>query len=304
MSSRNEPISKLKPRWQYYFELTRLGGFPFGTQFIFWPSAWGVGMAAYSKDLPMESFITHTVMFALGSTVLHAAACVLNDICDRHIDRKVERTKHRPLASGVVSVSGATALLFSFLSATLVMLSFANSDVFMYALVGIFPLHGLYPLMKRWTSWPQIWLGLAMGWGLFPGWISVNQNLKYDVIGVFYLGSVCWTVVYDTIYACQDRKDDLRAGVGSAAVILGSWVRPILAIFASTFIACMIYAGIHNHNGPYFFTVSVGGAALFFLWVFSTWKVDDNEDCLSKITANGNMGVIIWSGIFLDYYLK
>ncbi|KAJ7277949.1 UbiA prenyltransferase family-domain-containing protein [Mycena rebaudengoi] len=288
MSKTKSPAAS-KSAWEYYYGLTRLKGFPIGTVFIFWPSAWGLGMAAYSNGLPMENFVTQTLLFAVGSTLLHASVCVLNDICDRDIDRKVERTKDRPLARGVVPIGGAAILTVLLLCATLGVLSFANSRVIIYSLMDVVA-----------TDLAR----LSMGWGLFPGWISVAGSINPRIVVVFYVGSVCWTIVYDTIYACQDRKDDLMAGVGSAALVLGSAVRPILSLFATAFLGCMVYAGLQNSQGPYFFIVSVGGAALFFLWVFLTWEVDNNEDCLTKIIANGNMGVVIWTGIFLDYYFK
>ncbi|KAJ7726984.1 UbiA prenyltransferase family-domain-containing protein [Mycena olivaceomarginata] len=226
-------------------------------------------MAAYSIQLPLNHLIIQTLMFAIGSTLLHSAACVLNDICDRDFDRLVKRTKNRPLATGAISVAGATSLLISLTLSSVGLLSFANRTAFFYGLIGVFPLHALYPLMKRWTWWPQAWLGLAMNWGFPVGWISVTGTL--------------------------DKKTSL---------LFGSWVRPILSIFAAIFVACICYAGILNQQGTYFFAIAVGGTSLFFVWELSTWKVDSVEDCGSKFEANGNMGVIIWAGVFLDYYFK
>ncbi|KAJ7643121.1 UbiA prenyltransferase family-domain-containing protein, partial [Mycena polygramma] len=293
-----------KASWYNYFELTRLHKFPLGNILVFWPSAWGLAMAAYSVQLPLQSLVLQTVMFAIGSTLLHSAACILNDICDRDFDRKVERTKNRPLATGVISVRNAVVWLLLFVFASIAVLATANRTAFLCGLLGIFPLHALYPLMKRWTWWPQAWLGLAMNWGLPVAWISVTGSLDLQVVGVFFLGTICWTIVYDTIYGCQDIRDDREAGVKSTSLLFGSWVRPILCAFAAVFVACMTYAGILNHQGIYFFAISVGGATLFFAWQFCTWKVDSVEDCGAKFEANGNMGVIIWTGILLDYYFR
>ncbi|KAJ7277948.1 UbiA prenyltransferase family [Mycena rebaudengoi] len=261
-------------------------------------------MAAYSANLPFNNFIMQTAMFALGSTLIHSAACVLNDICDRDFDGQVERTKHRPLVTGAASLGGAITVLLLLVCASVAMLATSNASTFIFGLVGIFPLHGIYPLMKRWTWWPQAWLGLAMNWGLLVGWISATGTLDTKVAGSFFLGTVCWTIVYDTIYACQDRVDDVNAGVKSTALLFGSRVRPILCIFATAFIGCMTYSGLSHHQGPSFFVVSIGGTILFFLWQFSSWKVDDAADCGSKFEANGNMGIIVWIGLFLDYYMS
>ncbi|KAJ7734760.1 UbiA prenyltransferase family [Mycena maculata] len=293
-----------KSQWYNYYELTRLHKFPLGSILVFWPSAWGIAMAAFSGDLPIDQLLVQTFMFAIGSTLLHSAACILNDICDRDFDRRVERTKHRPLATGVISVTGATIWLLTFVIASLATLALSNRSAFLWGLIGVFPLHALYPLMKRWTWWPQAWLGLAMNWGYLVGWISVTGKMNNEIVGIFFLGTVCWTIVYDTIYACQDRKDDVAAGVKSTALLFGSWVRPILCLFAMAFVGCISLAGLWNHQGIYFFVISVGGAILFFCWQFLTWDVDDVDDCGAKFVANGNMGIIIWAGMFADYYFK
>ncbi|KAF7366875.1 4-hydroxybenzoate polyprenyl transferase [Mycena sanguinolenta] len=256
-------ISPKVVTWYTYYELARLHKFPLGNILVFWPCAWGLTMAAYSNRLSLHNLMIQTVMFALGSTLLHSAACVLNDICDRDIDRKVERTKNRPLATGTISVAGATVWLLVLTFSSLALLATANRTAFLYGLIGVFPLHALYPLMKRWTWWPQAWLGLAMNWGFPVGWISVSKTLNKEIVGIFFLGTVCWTIVYDTIYGCQDVRDDRAAGVKSTSLLFGSRVRPILCVFAAGFVACMIYAGILNQQGTYYFVVAVGGASLF-----------------------------------------
>ncbi|KAJ7820494.1 UbiA prenyltransferase family-domain-containing protein [Mycena leptocephala] len=289
--------------WYNYYELTRLHKFPLEASWYSGPPVpWGLLMAAYSVGLPPRNLIVQTAMFALGSTLLHSAACVLNDICDRDFDRKVERTKNRPLATGVISVLGAAVWLLLFVVASVALLAIANQTRkphFIYGLLGVFPLHALYPLMKRWTWWPQAWLGLAMNWGFPVAWISVTGRLDKQIVGIFFLGTICWTIVYDTIYGCQDIKDDREAGIKSTSLLFGSWVRPILCIFAATFAACMIYAGILNQQGIYYFTISVGGASLFFSWQFLTWRVDSIEDCGVKFEVGS---VPFWFTAFATEY--
>ena len=169
-------------------------------------------------------------------------------------------------------------------------------------LIGVFPLHALYPLMKRWTYWPQAWLGLAMNWGFPVAWLSITHGSAdlYVVIS-FFLGTVwyvdlsfpssfrvlthdyraltrSWTIVYDTIYACQDREDDVHAGVKSTAVLFGSWVRPILMAFTALFLGLLVLAGVLNSQGAWYFVVSCGGAAGHFVWQFASWNPDVAED--------------------------
>ncbi|TFK35065.1 UbiA prenyltransferase family [Crucibulum laeve] len=254
-------------------------------------------MAAYSVVLPLKTLMFYSVAGIIAGTLVHSAACVWNDICDIEFDRQVERTKTRPLVTGAVSVKGAYILLFVLLAPSLLMLTVA-----ILGLIGIFPLHGSYPFMKRWTWWPQIALGITMNWGYFVAWTAVCMKVKWNVVPVFFIGTICWSVVYDTIYACQDRKDDIRAGVKSTALLFGNRVRQILILFAVTFVACMYFAGHANHHGWIFIVISVGSACAFFIWQFYVWRVDDGSDCMAKFKANGEIGYAIWLGMALDYY--
>ncbi|KAK0458973.1 UbiA prenyltransferase family, partial [Desarmillaria tabescens] len=281
---------------RYYFELTRLHKFPLGSIVVFWPCAWAFTVAASTVQLPVVQFIKGIIAFALGSTLLHSAACVLNDICDIDFDR--QRTKNRPLVIGKISIFGATILLILLTSASLSLLCFTSLTAAAYGIIGVFPLHALYPLMKRWTWWPQAWLGLAMNWGIWVAWITVYPSapLKNDLL-IFFLGTVCWTIVYDTIYGCQDKIDDAKAGVKSTALLFGTWVRPILICFAGAFVGSLAYFGVCNDQSFVFFVVSCGGAALHFFWQFTTWSPDDPGDCGEKFKANGSLGYIIWAGM-------
>ncbi|CAK5271332.1 unnamed protein product [Mycena citricolor] len=290
--------------WYDYYELARLHKFPLGNILVFWPCAWGLLMAAYRTHTPLNDILVETLLFAVGSTLLHSAACVLNDICDVDLDRQVERTRNRPLARGSISILAASVWLIFLTSGSVGLLFLTNKIAFRYGLIGLFPLHALYPLMKRWTYWPQAWLGLAMNWGYPTAWLAITSTMDWPVVGTFFAGTVCWTIVYDTIYGCQDIQDDLKAGIKSTSILFGSMVRPILAGFATLFLAAMAYSGFLNDQGVYFFSISIGGTALFFIWVFTTWDVKNVADCGAKFEANGNMGVIIWLGLFLDYYYK
>jgi 4-hydroxybenzoate polyprenyltransferase len=293
-----------RSKLQAYWELTRLHKFPAGSDLVFWPCAWGVTMAAFYVALPPKELAILLVGYALGSTILHSAACILNDICDRDFDRQVERCKNRPIASGDISVLEASIFLILVTLPCLVMLSLTNQAALLVAIPGIIPLHALYPLMKRWTNWPQLWLGFAMNWGFIPGWVSVIGKVDWKFLGPMIVALASWTLVYDTIYACQDRKDDKKAGVKSTALLFGDWIKQILAAFATVVVAAFAFAGVRLHMTWPYWAVSVGFTAVHFAWQLIAVDLDNGLDCWSTFKSNGRLGFYIWVGIFASYYLK
>ncbi|KAF8975453.1 UbiA prenyltransferase family [Cyathus striatus] len=227
-----------------YMRLCRLHQFPIGSSLSFVPCAWGLAMAAYAADLPAQSLIVHTLVFAFASITFHSAACVLNDICDIEFDKKVERTKNRPLVTGAVSTKEAWFLLSTLILLWIPTIISADSAVIWPGCI----FHAIYPLAKRWTWWPQLLLGLAMNWGYIIAWLSV---MPFDptVVPCIYIGCICWTMIYDTIYACQDRNDDRKAGIKSTAILFGESVKLIVSIFYIVFIICFATAGVYNSHG-------------------------------------------------------
>ncbi|KAH7926932.1 4-hydroxybenzoate polyprenyl transferase [Leucogyrophana mollusca] len=299
------PSPTVPPKWQLYWQLARMHKFPTGSMVLFWPAAWGFLLSARNADLSPVQVAGYLAALFVGSTLLHCAACTLNDICDRDFDRQVERTKNRPLAAGHISVWGATVFLGIQLAAFFAMLSVFNRNAFICGTFGVFPLHALYPLMKRWTWWPQAWLGLAMNWGLPTAWLIVSpDDVKSAPMWVLTGGTLCWTIVYDTIYACQDRKDDVKAGVKSTALLFGSWVKEILSIFAVGFVGSLIYAGVATGRGIPFYIIAVGGCAGHLLWQLLSLDVNSPEDCWKKFQSNGNLGYVVTGGILLDHYIR
>jgi len=288
-----------------FLQLSRLEKFPLGSLLVFWPAAWSLTMAAYQSLMDPRLCALYFLGYLLGSIILHSAACTINDICDKDFDAKVERCKSRPLPSGRASVFGATVWTTLQTLSALYLLRNTNNAAWEVGLYGVFPLHALYPLMKRWTHWPQAWLGLAMNWGIPVAWLTVFPAMAdRRVPGLLFLGSLSWTILYDTIYACQDRKDDVKAGVNSTAVLFGSRVKEITSAFAGLFVACLYYAGIYNQQGLPYFLISVGGASLHCSWQLITLNPDDEKDCLNKFVANHLTGYIVWLGLMLDYMFK
>ncbi|TFY60194.1 hypothetical protein EVG20_g7505 [Dentipellis fragilis] len=174
----------------------------------------------------------------------------------------------------------------------------------MHGILMVVPFLSLYPLMKRWTWWPQAWLGLTLNWGAWIIWYALKDHAEGSGMQSFFAGLVSWTIFYDTIYACQDRKDDVKAGVKSTALLFGTWVRPILSCFALVFLASLVYAGFCNGKGLPFYLVSCGGALAHIGWQLATWDPNDPKDCGAKFKSNGDMGYVIWGGLLLDFYLN
>ncbi|KAI0716361.1 UbiA prenyltransferase family-domain-containing protein [Earliella scabrosa] len=264
--------------------------------------AWGLTIAARTTALPLALYAEKLLWFAVGSMLVHSAACVLNDICDVDFDRQVERTKDRPLPAGVVSMRGAAALCAALLAPALYILAHCDTLGIAMAMVGVFPLHALYPLMKRWTWWPQAWLGLAFNWGIPVAWISVTGTLPPPALWVLFAGGVCWTILYDTIYACQDRADDARVGIKSTALLFGTRIRPALASLAALLLLCLACSGrALGGVGAGYAVLSCGGALAHTGWQLASWDERDSRDHRAKFESNGLLGCVIWLGMVLDY---
>ncbi|VDB91978.1 unnamed protein product [Peniophora sp. CBMAI 1063] len=286
---------------QDYIQLTRLHKFPLGSAVIFWPAAYGVAMAAYAFDISAGALVRQTASFAVGCTLLHSTFCVLNDIFDRDLDGLVGEF------SGAVSVPGAYALFFTFLLATVAPLFFSNKQAIIIGLLSV-PLHVLYPLSKRWTWWPQAWLGMSNAWSFFVGWfaIAANRSTREQVLAVFsaYAAMICWTIYFDTVYATQDREDDARVGVKSTARLFGAWLWEITACFALAAVALLVYAGYLADHGVAYYAVACGGALAHFIWQLTSWDIDSEKSSGKIFKSNGELGLIIFIGVVADYALK
>ncbi|KAI0764526.1 UbiA prenyltransferase [Trametes elegans] len=302
-----------------YFELTRLHKPLMGNTYLFWPCAWGLTIAARNVALPLEDYVVRLVLFFIGGMLIHSANCVYNDICDIEFDRQVERTRKRPLAAGVISVKGAVITGVSIFLPNLYLITLMNDLSFKLSLIGMFLIHPFYPLMKRWTYWPQAWLGLSFNWGIVVGWVCVHGRMPPPALWVMVFGGVCWTILYDTIYAVQDREDDKRIGVKSTAVLFGDSVKPILAIMAAIFISALAYSGKVLGQSSTFLLVSCGGALLHSIWQLTSWSLSEYKDhrakfevrpitvyCSSLLSigaqSNGAIACLVWLGLFVDYY--
>ncbi|CAD6565249.1 MAG: Para-hydroxybenzoate--polyprenyltransferase, mitochondrial precursor (PHB:polyprenyltransferase) [Cyphobasidiales sp. Tagirdzhanova-0007] len=260
-------------------------------------------MAACSCSFPVASTLYQLALFGSGAIVMRGAGCTINDLWDRDIDDKVDRTRLRPLAAKTVTPLQAVSFLGLQLSVGLAILTQLNVYSILLGASSL-AIVVVYPLMKRITYWPQFVLGLAFNWGALLGSSAILGTTNWEVALPLYAGSICWTIVYDTIYAHQDKTDDIDANVRSTALLFGSATKPILSAFSLSFLSLLTCAGHLNSQGLPFYLVSVGGAAAHLAWQLRGLKQNDRADCWMRFASNRDLGAIVWSGLMLDYVAK
>ena len=270
---------------------------PIGTWLLLWPCAWSTALAAPGGAPPDLALLA---LFGVGSFAMRGAGCTVNDLWDRDVDRQVERTKSRPLASGALGVPQALGFLGAQLTAGLAVLVCLPPYAVGLGLAST-PLWVLYPLAKRVTDWPQAVLGLTFNWGALVGWAAVHGACHWPAVAPLYAGGVLWTLMYDTIYAHQDVADDEAAGVRSSARALGESARPALALFAAGCIGCVALAGTAGGAaagaGGVPFGAGVGAAAAHLAWQVRTVDLRSRADCLRKFQANHHFGALVFAAI-------
>ena len=234
--------------------------------------------------------------FAIGAFVMRGAGCVLNDIVDQDIDAKVERTRSRPIPSGRVSVAQAMVFLAVLLAIGLGVLLTMNFATVVLSIAALAPV-AIYPFMKRFTYWPQVFLGVAFNWGALVGWVAHTGALYWPPL-LLYAGGVAWTLAYDTIYAYQDREDDALIGVKSTALRFGETPAPWLIGFSAAAVALAALAALTAvASWPAYLGVAAFGAHLF--WQIRILKIDDSAVCLKLFRSNRDAGFLLLAGFIL-----
>ena len=278
-----------------FIELTRLNK-PIGFMLLFWPCIWGLTLA-YDFALSLEIFIFYGALFFSGSVLMRSAGCIVNDISDKNFDKLVERTKDRPIASGEISIRLA-AIYASILCAVafLVLINF-NKFTILMALISM-PLAFTYPLMKRFTYWPQLFLGITFNYGLVLAWISIKNDISLIPI-IFYFGAIFWTLGYDTIYGYQDIKDDEIIGVKSTSIKFKNNPKKFVLICYLTFIASLILIGLLMKFSLFYYLFLI--FSFFQLIFFQIYKLNVNDpmSCLSKFKSNNFVGLIIFVNLLV-----
>ena len=278
-----------------FFELTRLSK-PIGFMLLFWPCAWGLTIA-YDFSDSINIYIFYLILFFLGSVLMRSAGCIVNDISDKEFDKRVERTKSRPIASGKISIK--LALIYSSVLCLLAFIVLLNFNLFTITLAMFsMPLAFSYPLMKRFTYWPQLFLGITFNYGLILGWVSIKNNLDIMPI-ILYLGAIFWTLGYDTIYGFQDIKDDEIIGVKSTSKKFKKKPKKFLFTCYLIFFMSILTLGIIMQYNYLFFLGLLFIFFQLFYFQIKQLKVSNSQICLSKFKSNNLLGFMVLLNILI-----
>ena len=283
-----------------FIDLIRLKK-PIGFMLLFWPCLW-VLTIAYDFNTELFTYFQYTFFFLVGSILMRSAGCIVNDICDKNFDKKVERTKNRPIASGKISIKlGLIYVIILCLCAFLILINF-NKLTIILALCSI-PFAFLYPLMKRITYWPQLFLGITFNYGLILGWLSIHGELSIIPL-IMYFGAIFWTLGYDTIYGFQDIKDDEIIGLKSTSIKFKNIPFVFLIICYLIFFLTIVITGIYlKFNYIFFMSLVLLFYHLFFRQI-SKLNIKIKKNCLEIFKSNNEIGLLIFISIIIGKILN
>ena len=281
-----------------FIELIRLKK-PIGFMLLFWPCAWGLTLV-YDFNNNLNVYLFYLILFFLGSVLMRSAGCIVNDILDKEFDKKVSRTKDRPLASNKISIG--VAIIYVLILCFLALIVLLNFNIFTIALaLGSMPLAFTYPLMKRFTYWPQLFLGITFNYGLILGWTAISGQLNVIPI-IFYFGAIFWTLGYDTIYGYQDVKDDEIIGLKSTSIKFKDKSKIFLFICYSVLILTLILGGyLMNFSSLYFLFLAIPIIHLFYYQI-RLFNSKSSTICLKLFKSNNLFGLIILLNILLGKF--
>ena len=273
-----------------FIDLIRLRK-PIGYMLLFWPCAWGLTLA-YDFSSSLNNYFFYLSLFFLGAVLMRSAGCIVNDILDKEFDKNVFRTKNRPIASGKISVNFAivyTAILCSL--ALIVLLNFNQLTIILA--LGSMPLAFTYPLMKRFTYWPQLFLGITFNYGLILGWTAIKGEI--DIVPfIFYFGAIFWTLGYDTIYGYQDIKDDEIIGLKSTSIkFKGNEKKFLFICYVLLLILFLIGGYFMKFDNIYYFLTIISFSHLFFFQI-KIFNSKDPHSCLKIFKSNNMLGLLIF----------
>jgi len=283
-------------QFKLFIEVTRLKK-PIGYMLLFWPCAWGLTLA-YDFSEQISKYFFYLILFMSGSVLMRSAGCIINDIVDRKYDKKVLRTKNRPIALGKVSVQAGVAYsLMLCLLAFIVLIQFNNLTI--YLAIGSMPLAFTYPLMKRYTYWPQLFLGITFNYGIILGWTSVNNDIN-PLILISYIGAIFWTIGYDTIYGFQDLIDDEIIGLKSTSIKFKNNYKLFLIVVYGLFFFSLIITGYVFNLFNIFFLITLI-IVFFHLFILQLKKLKFKNPaiCLKIFKSNNLLGFLIMIGLLL-----
>ena len=286
-------------QFKLFIELTRLKK-PIGYMLLFWPCSWGLTLA-YDFTGAINVFLIYLILFFTGSVLMRSAGCIVNDIVDRNFDKKVSRTKNRPIASGKVN-------LFQGLLYSVVLCAIAFTVLIQFNLLtiilamGSMPLAFTYPLMKRYTYWPQLYLGITFNYGVILGWTSITNELNLLPV-IFFIGAIFWTLAYDTIYGFQDIKDDEIIGLKSTSIKFKHNPYLFLKICYLFFLLSLIIIGLISKFKLIYFLFLILVSLHMFYFQISKLDIRKEESCLKIFKTNNLLGLMVFFSILVGKIL-
>jgi 4-hydroxybenzoate polyprenyltransferase len=292
-------VDSLAPAWaRPYLRLSRLDR-PIGSWLLLLPCWWSVGLAAVAAGRPVD--LWHVVLFFVGAFAMRGAGCTWNDLVDRDLDAKVERTRSRPIPSGQVTVAAAALfLIVQALVGLAVLVQFNRFAVFCG--IASLAIVAVYPFMKRFTYWPQIGLGLSFSWGALMGWAAAFGQLDLPAY-LLYAGAIAWVIGYDTIYAHQDREDDALIGIKSTALLFRERTKPMLAVCYAVAVVLLALAAAGAGAGIAA-ALALAAFAAHLAWQIARLDVDDPLNCLAVFKSNRDAGLVLFAGLAIDAWLR
>ena len=275
-----------------FIDLTRLNK-PIGFMLLFWPCSWGLSYA-YSVNQNLNIFLYYLFLFFLGSILMRSAGCIFNDIVDRDIDKKIKRTKQRPIASKKISIKKSFFYIIALCALAFIILIQFNMLTIILG-IGSMILAFSYPFMKRITYWPQLFLGLTFNWGLVMAWTALNNELSLEII-IFYFSAIFWTLGYDTIYGAQDMIDDEIIGVKSTSIKFKKNIK--LFVGLCYLISSLILIFLFNTEiGLNLFTILLAFFILSLVFQIIKFNIRNEKDCLNSFRSNNISGLILFLSI-------
>ncbi|VAX09486.1 4-hydroxybenzoate polyprenyltransferase [hydrothermal vent metagenome] len=286
---------------QQYPWLERLGNYalliradrPIGILLLMWPALWALWIAGAGQ--PAWGV---TVIFILGVAIMRSAGCAINDYADRDIDIKVERTKNRPIATGLVTPKEALGVFGVLVLMAFLLVLLLNIQTILMSAVAV-ALAAIYPFMKRYTHLPQLVLGAAFGWAVPMAFTALTETVS-QVGWLLFIATVIWALIYDTQYAMVDRDDDIKIGVKSTAILFGDMDLIIIGILQATMLGILLLVGVNAEFGVFYYLGLAGAATLFAYQQYLT-RNREPKDCFAAFLNNNYVGAAVFAGLVLDY---
>ncbi len=290
------PATPPPPPWRkrlgYYAQLIRADR-PIGILLLMWPALWALWIAG--DGAPDGGVLA---IFIMGVTLMRSAGCAINDYADRKIDGRVERTKNRPIAAGLITPGEALGVFGVLVALAFLLVLLLNWQTILMSFVAV-TLAAVYPFMKRYTHLPQLVLGAAFGWAVPMAFTALTGTVA-PVGWLLFVATVIWALIYDTQYAMVDRDDDLKIGVKSTAILFGDMDLAIIGILQVTMLGILLLVGVNAGLGAVYYA-GLGAAGMLFLYQQYLTRGRDRAGCFAAFLNNNYVGAVIFAGLVLDY---